>query len=197
LRYGEGMANVLTLNGSPSLQSRTQQLLLDLGAELAREGHQVTHLSVRDLPAEDLLYARSNATAIAAASQLVASAQGIVVGTPIYKAAYSGILKAFLDLLPQFAFEGKTVLPLATGGTVAHVLALDYGLRPVLSSLGARHIVGSHFVLDKAIRTTEAGKLELDAEIASKYRAAVAAFTDSLSRHSEALQAEPRLVAVT
>ena len=32
------------------------------------------------------------------------------------------------------------------GGSVAHVLALDYGLRPVLQSMGARHIVQSHFI---------------------------------------------------
>ena len=45
------------------------------------------------------------------------------MATPIYKASYSGVLKAFLDLLPQFAFGGKVVLPLLTGGTAAHVLA--------------------------------------------------------------------------
>jgi FMN reductase len=42
-------------------------------------------------------------------------------------------------------------MPLATGGTTAHVLALDYGLRPVLQLLGARHIVQSFFVLQSEI----------------------------------------------
>lgn len=36
------------------------------------------------------------------------------------------------------ALAGKTVLPLATGGTTAHVLAIDYALRPVLSSMVPR-----------------------------------------------------------
>jgi len=72
-----------------------------------------------------------------------------VVATPIYKAAYSGLLKIFLDVLPQFGLREKVVFPLATGGTVAHVLALDYALRPVLSSLDPVHVVSGLFILDK------------------------------------------------
>ncbi len=61
----------------------------------------------------------------------------VVVATPIYKAAYTGGLKALFDILPQSALRGKTVLPLATGGSPAHLLAIDYALKPVLSALGA------------------------------------------------------------
>lgn len=65
----------------------------------------------------------------------VARAQAIVVATPIYKAAYSGVLKLFLDLLPQTAFKGKTVLPMATGGSPNHAGVPDYAPQPVLQSL--------------------------------------------------------------
>ena len=73
-------------------------------------------------------------------------ADAIVVATPVYQAAYSGLLKVFLDLLPQFAFRGKAVLPIVTGGSPAHVLAVDYALRPVLANLGAAHIGQGWFV---------------------------------------------------
>ncbi|MFF8941890.1 FAD-binding protein [Streptomyces sp. NPDC014864] len=43
----------------------------------------------------------------------------------------------------------KTVLPLATGGTTAHVLAIAYALRPVLASMGPAHITPGWFVLDR------------------------------------------------
>ena len=69
-----------------------------------------------------------------------------MVATPVYQAAYSGLLKVFLDLLPQFAFRGKAVLPIVTGGSPAHVLAVDYALRPVLANLGAAHIGQGWFV---------------------------------------------------
>ena len=70
------------------------------------------------------------------------------MSTPIYKAAYSGLLKSFLDLLPQDGLRGKVVLPLATGGSSAHLLALDYALKPVLGALGARHILDAVFATD-------------------------------------------------
>ncbi|MCQ4213017.1 MULTISPECIES: NADPH-dependent FMN reductase [Streptomyces] len=145
------MAVILSVSGSPSATSRTGRLLGHVDRRLTDRGHDVTRLDVRDLPAEALLRADVHHPAIADAAQRFARADGIVIGTPVYKAAYSGLLKALLDLLPQFALAGKTVLPLATGGSVAHVLALDYALRPVLNSMGAAHIVPGWFTLDKDI----------------------------------------------
>ena len=107
--------------------------------------------------AEALLGADFRHPAIVEATDLFARADGVVVGTPVYKASYSGVLKALLDLLPQYALTGKTVLPLATGGSTAHVLAIDYALRPVLNSMGAAHIVQGWFTLDKDITALAPG----------------------------------------
>jgi len=81
----------------------------------------------------------------------VNEAQVVLVSTPIYKAAYSGLLKSFLDLLPQDGLREKTIVPLATGGSIAHLLALDYALKPVLSALGARDILDPVFATDPQI----------------------------------------------
>jgi hypothetical protein len=86
--------------------------------------------------------------AIRRAREQVAAARLVVIATPIYKASYSGLLKTFLDLLPQDALRGKTVLALGTGGSVAHLLALDYALKPVLAALGARHILDTVYAVD-------------------------------------------------
>ncbi|MFJ5263305.1 NADPH-dependent FMN reductase [Streptomyces sp. NPDC088387] len=150
------MARILSVSGSPSPTSRTTRLLRHLDERLGWQGHDVTNLEVRTLPAQALLGADFRDPAIVAATELFARADGIVIGTPVYKAAYSGLLKSLLDLLPQYALTGKTVLPLATGGSTAHVLAIDYALRPVLSSMGAAHIVPGWFTLDKDI-TGEGG----------------------------------------
>jgi FMN reductase len=151
------MASVLSVSGSPSVASRTARLLDHVAARLAAQGHQVTSLEVRTLPGEALLGADPGHPAIVAAAGLFDRADGVVIGTPVYKAAYSGLLKSLLDLLPQYALAGKTILPLATGGSTAHVLAIDYALRPVLSSMGARHIVQGWFVLDRHITAHEDG----------------------------------------
>jgi FMN reductase len=153
------MATVLSVSGSPSRTSRTARLLRHLDARLVAQGHEVVPLDVRTLPAEALLGADFAHPAIARAAELFQRADGVVIGTPVYKAAYSGLLKSLLDLLPQYALSGKTVLPLATGGSTAHVLAIDYALRPVLSSMGASHITQGWFVLDKDIGSAEDGSV--------------------------------------
>ena len=91
------------------------------------------------------------------------SADLVVVATPIYKAAYSGVLKAFLDLLPQDGLQGKQVLVLGTGGSIAHLLALDYALKPVLSALGARHILDVVYAEDTQFVRNEQGHQPVDA----------------------------------
>ncbi|MFI5982575.1 NADPH-dependent FMN reductase [Streptomyces sp. NPDC051555] len=145
------MASILALTGSPSLHSRTAVVADHVLRRLSHSGFATSHLAVRELPAADLLAARSGQPELRRALAAVAEADGLVIATPVYKASYTGLLKAFLDLLPQDGLAGKTVLPLATGGSLAHVLTLDYALRPVLTALGARHVTTGRFVLDSSV----------------------------------------------
>lgn len=99
---------------------------------------EVYHWNLQNFVPEDLLYARFDSPALKTFTEQLQQADGLIVATPVYKAAYSGALKTLLDLLPERALQGKVVLPLATGGTVAHLLAVDYALKPVLSTLKAQ-----------------------------------------------------------
>ncbi|GAA0743309.1 NADPH-dependent FMN reductase [Ideonella azotifigens] len=134
--------NIVGIAGSPTSPSRSTALLRAALASLARpQGPGTIEIEVRLLPAVPLLAADARDPLIAQALAQVAAADVVLVATPIYKAAYSGALKAFLDLLPQDGLRGKTVLALGTGGSIGHLLALDYALKPVLSALGARHVL--------------------------------------------------------
>jgi FMN reductase len=177
------MSLVVTVSGSPSPASRTQELAAQVGVAIKARGFEVEAINVRDLPAEELLHARAGSPALQRAVGLIERARGVVISTPVYKASYTGVLKSFLDLLPQFGLGGKVVLPLVTGGTLAHVLAIDYALRPVLSSLGAQHIVAGLFILDKLIERRPAGGLDINPEIGARLDHAVADFVTSLQRH--------------
>lgn len=147
--------SVLLIAGSPSERSRSAALLDRVGRLLAAgRGTLIDRLSVRDLPPQALVQADFGHSAVQDAARRVAEAQAIVVATPVYKAAYSGVLKLLLDLLPQTAFKGKVVLPLATGGSPHHMLALDYALRPVLQSLAARHILPGVYATDAQVALT-------------------------------------------
>nr|WP_063826010.1 NADPH-dependent FMN reductase [Streptomyces antibioticus] len=151
------MSAVLALSGSPSPISRTASAAQATLALLEARGHTVDHIAVRELPAADLLGGNTAHPRIAGAQERIAQADGLIVATPIFKASYSGLLKSLLDLLPQKALAGKAVLPLATDGTPTHLLAVDYALRPVLSVLGARHIIEGTFLLDSAFTDRAAG----------------------------------------
>jgi FMN reductase len=174
------VARVVALSGSPSASSRTLRLLRHVGARLSGEGFDVIEIDVRDLPAEDLISARASSPTVAASIASIASASGIVLGTPIYKAAYSGVLKTFLDLLPAVAFSGKVVLPIMTGGAPAHALALDYALRPVLMALGHPLVVGGAFVLDRHIGDGANGTVVLEPDAEAQLAQPTLAFTREL-----------------
>lgn len=173
------MATVLALSGSPSPASRTARLAELAAADLRARGHRVRSLALRELPAGPLLGAHTADPSIAHAVRLVAEADALVVATPIYQAAYSGLLKVFLDLLPRHALDGKSVLPLATGGSAAHVLALDYALRPVLTALGAQ-VAPGRYVLDRELGTAPDGAAFLVGENAVMLARTVARFAAML-----------------
>jgi FMN reductase len=166
--------SILLIYGSPSRPSRSAALLEAIGQRLAlRSSLAVDRLDIRELPGQALLQADWEHPAIVKALKQVAQARAIVIATPVYKAAYSGVLKIFLDLLPQTALKEKTVLPLATGGSPHHMLALDYALRPVLQSLSARHILPGVYATDAQLPRSPAGVYEPGADIASRLDDAV------------------------
>ena len=180
------MSSVLVISGSPSSTSRTERVARSIVRRLSARGCEASLLDVRHLPAEDLLQARFSAPSIVAAAERVATADGVVVATPVYKAAYSGLLKTFLDVLPQFALRGKVVLPLATGGSIAHVLAIDYALRPVLSSLDPLHVVNGLFILDKHITLPDDGEVQLDSDVEPRLELVLEQFVNGLRRVASA-----------
>ena len=132
---------VVGISGSPSPRSRSAWLLQLALARLEGLAGEPAILAVRELPPAPLLAADLQHRDIRAAVDDVSRADLVVVATPIYKAAYSGLLKTFLDLLPQRRAARQDR---AAAGhrrqRLAHLLALDYALKPVLCCAGrTRH----------------------------------------------------------
>ena len=165
--------SVLLIAGSPSERSRSATLLAHVGQRLAQHRIHAETLNIRNLDAQALLHAQFDHPDVVKAAQQVAHAKVIVVATPVYKAAYSGVLKVFLDLLPQTALQGKTVLPLATGGSPHHMLALDYALRPVLQALGAKQILSGIYATDAQVTHLPEGGGVLHPDVANRVDVAV------------------------
>lgn len=160
---------VIAIVGSPSVRSRTQVLSQYVLTSLRQHYRAATaSYSAIDFPAGVLLSGHYDHEVIQAFIQTVKESDGIVIATPIYKAAYTGVLKALLDLLPQDAFKNKVILPLASAGSLAHLLSLDYALKPVLSALGGRLIVDSVYGIEEQISLDEHNKAEVHPELKAR-----------------------------
>ena len=103
--------NIVGISGSPSIRSRSAWLLELAQAQFKSSANVHHSIAVRELPAAALIAADASHLVLREAIARIADADVLIVSTPIYKAAYSGLLKLFLDVLPQDALRGKAVLP--------------------------------------------------------------------------------------
>ena len=179
---------VVSLGGSPSLRSRSGVLLERSRQWLQVQGVEVVTFQVRDFPAEDLLHARFDSPKVQHFLQLVEQADGLIVATPVYKASFSGALKTLLDLLPERALSHKVVLPIATGGSIAHMLAVDYALKPVLSALKAQEMLHGIFAEDSQIAYGEGStQAQLVPVLEQRLNEALEQFYSALARRPKPL----------
>lgn len=185
--------HVVLLSGSPAARSRTEVLLDYVRQRLEAQQVEVSLLRVRDFPAEDLLHARFDSPAVRQLQAVVASADGLVVGTPVYKASFTGALKVLLDLLPECALAHKVVLPLASGGSPAHLLAVDYALKPVLAALKAQEMLSGVFAVDKQIAYPEGDRpAQIDDELRERLDEALEQLGAALARRPKPI--DPNLL---
>ena len=124
----------LGISGSPSPASSSRLLVEQALALLAGRGWKTDLIDLSALAAGALL-ARSEDPAVSAALDRVAAARILVIGTPVYRATYTALLKTIFDLMPQDHLAGKVAVLIATGAIAEHMLAIDHGLRPLVASL--------------------------------------------------------------
>lgn len=177
---------VITLAGSPRFPSRSTALLTICQHALEKRGVEVIPWNLHNFNPEDLLYARFDSPALLALKEDLDTSDGLIVATPVYKASFAGALKTLLDLLPERALEHKVVLPLATGGTVAHLLAVDYALKPVLNALKAQEVLHGVFADDTQISHYDRTP-ELSPILAERLAESLDTFWHALARRHQPL----------
>ena len=175
------MSDVLTIAGSPAQVSRSSAVLAYARGYLQNYDLTTDTLHVRELDAVALLAGHYDDPSIRAAKAKVAEARAVIVATPVYKAAYAGVLKAFLDLLPQDGLANKVVLPIATGGSPAHLLAIDYALKPVLSALGAQYILNGVYLQDAQLQQANGEVVWFEPEIEKRLHTVLLTLVNHLS----------------
>ncbi|CAH0157222.1 MULTISPECIES: FMN reductase [Microbacterium] len=57
----------------------------------------------------------------------------LIVGSPVYRASFTGLFKHLFDFVGQYELVGKPVLLAATGGGERHALIIEHQLRPLFA----------------------------------------------------------------
>jgi FMN reductase len=148
----ENTLSVTVVVGNPKAPSRTStvgtRLAELISSRLATSEPTITTVELSALTAG--LFAWGDA-AVAAAKAQVLAADLLIVVSPVYKASFTGLLKAFLDQFGADELAAKPTVPAMVGAAADHRLAVDLQLRPVLIEIGASCPTRGVYVLDSAI----------------------------------------------
>lgn len=68
-----------------------------------------------------------------AAIEAIENADLLVVGSPVYRASFTGLFKHLFDFVDQHALIDTPVLLAATGGSHRHALTIEHQLRPLFA----------------------------------------------------------------
>lgn len=127
---------ILGLSGNVTRPSRTATLVRAAVQSLAaRTGAETDIIEIAEV-APHLLSALTRATVSPEGEAIlrrIETADLLVVGSPVYRASYTGALKHVFDLVGFDALAGKPVILAATGGSPLHGLVTDHQLRPLLA----------------------------------------------------------------
>jgi FMN reductase len=130
------VASIVVLVGNPQPASRTRLVAEEIAHQLAAGTDAVVEPTIDLADVAGRLFTFPDEE-IDALLQRVAAADVLVVASPTYKAAYTGLLKAFLDRYGTNGLAGVTAVPVLTIGAPLHALAVEHTLRPLLVELGA------------------------------------------------------------
>lgn len=127
---------VVAVSGSLHEPSKTTALIRAIAAAVAeRTPVEIEVIELTDI-GPDLAGALSRDQLPARVEEkLVAIEQAdlLIVGSPVYRASFTGLFKHLFDFVGQYELVGKPVLLAATGGGERHALIIEHQLRPLFA----------------------------------------------------------------
>jgi FMN reductase len=146
------MADLLGLVGTVSEPSKTR-VAVETAVNAARQAYdietEIAHLADYDLQTADGRSLDEYTGDTAELLDTIIASDAFIIGTPVYRASYSGVLKNLFDIIPRGMWqadvaplENSAVGLIATGATAHHYLTVEKELLPILAFFGA-HLVGS------------------------------------------------------
>lgn len=124
---------IVGVSGSLSVPSRTTSLVEAVAEEFAKPLSATVEIIELGALVGSLAGTKRSELGEPAIAALTAveTADLIVVGSPAYRAAYTGIFKHFFDFVGQYALVDKPIVLTATGGSDRHALLVEHQMRPL------------------------------------------------------------------
>jgi FMN reductase len=169
--------SIVGISGNLARPSRTRVLVEAVLTEAAARGLGTTTLYDLQDAGPDLGRATGRKDAPADLDRVWSAIEGcdaLVVGSPVYKGSYAGLLKHLFDFVDMKALAGKPVILTATARADGHALMIDHQFRPLFSFFGA-------FTIPQGIYATDADFAAPD-KLAEGAQAKVAIAVDQLQR---------------
>ena len=109
---------------------------------------------------------------IARAVQAI-GADVLVVGSPAYRASFTGLFKLFFDHIDQYALTDTEVILTATGGSDRHALLVEHQMRPLFGFFQAHTLPLGIYASAKDFTDGRVSSIELQERIDSTIERAV------------------------
>jgi FMN reductase len=127
---------IVAVSGSLHRPSSTTALVVALAEAVADrvDAHiEVVELALVGPQLAGVLERAALPTDAEQALESIESADLLVVGSPVYRASFTGLFKHLFDFVDQRALIDTPVLLAATGGSHRHALTIEHQLRPLFA----------------------------------------------------------------
>ncbi|MBN9217274.1 MAG: NAD(P)H-dependent oxidoreductase [Mesorhizobium sp.] len=162
------MRSLVALSGNFNRPSRTRVLVEAIASEVvARGGWRSESFDVLDAgPTLGGTFSKETASPKHRSMwDKIAACDALVIGSPVYKASYTGLLKHFIDLLEPTLLAGKPIIACATGKAPQHALVIEHQFRPLFAFFGSWVLPTGIFATDADFPSPDALGAGLRAKI--------------------------------
>lgn len=144
--------NIVAVSGGLNNPSKTESLVQAILDELG----QATPINVHFIKFSEIghllggaIYRNQLPQCVQDDLAAVEAADALIVGTPVYRASFTGLFKHFFDFVEQTALVDVPVLLAASGGSDRHALVLEHQLRPLFSFFQAQTLPIGVYATDR------------------------------------------------
>lgn len=151
-KHNNDILNIVAVSGGLNTPSKTESLIQNILDELA----DATPIKVHFIKLSEIghllggaIYRHQLPQRVQDDLAKIEAADALIVGTPVYRASFTGLFKHLFDFVEQTALVDVPVLLAASGGSERHALVLEHQLRPLFSFFQAQTLPIGVYATDK------------------------------------------------